>query len=421
MNDLSKLTLLDKDTLDQPYQYYQTLLKDAPVHFDEGLQAYVVTRYADVQEAARMTEVLSNELGFDKVVRSPWADEIDELMWKEGFGPHIISNTLQVDPPKHARRRKLLNNSFNAQSVSAMEGDIYQVAADAFANFSASGKADLMREYALPIPIMTICDLLNFPRDRISEMSAWADSAVAQISMGGTREEAYQHARNVMALQGFVMEAINERRENPGDDLISQLVHARIDDDENPSLTPEELMPMCLIVVAGGVDTTRNGIAWGCFNLAKDPELFKALKHAQEQEKLLRQFVEETLRQQTVVPQLPRFAKKDCEVGGVRIPEGSSVFLSWGAANYDPKRFAEPEKLDIYRKNAGTHTAFGAGIHRCIGNMLARMEMKCAFKVLLDNLEQLELTVAPENVDMDASVVLRGPASLPSQFQMAEK
>jgi len=104
MDDLAKLTLLSEGTLDQPYDYYAALRREAPVHFDEGLQSYVVTRYADVQEAARLTDVLSNELGFDKVVRSPWQDEIDELMWKEGYGPHIISNTLQVDPPKHARR-----------------------------------------------------------------------------------------------------------------------------------------------------------------------------------------------------------------------------------------------------------------------------------------------------------------------------
>lgn len=416
MHDTTGPTLLNPDTLANPYPHYAALRRDAPVHFDESLQAYVVTRFEDVQEAARMTDALSNELGFDKVLRSPWQDEIDEMMWREGYGPHIISNTLQVDPPKHARRRKLLNDSFNARTVMALEPHIYQVAMDALSGFLARGSGDLMRDYSLPIPIMTICDLLNFPRDRVDEMSQWADSAVAQISMVGTRDEAFVHARNVMALQKFVMEAIEERRGTPGDDLISQLVHARIDDDDNPHLTPEELMPMCLIVVAGGVDTTRNGIAWGCYNLAKDPELFTLLRHAEDQDALLKRFVEETLRQQTVVPQLPRFAKQACVIGGVTIPEGASVFLSWGSANHDEKKFPEPEKLDIFRKNAGMHAAFGAGIHRCIGNMLARMEMKCAFRALLDNMETLSLEVAPDAIEMDASVVLRGPAKLPVTF-----
>ncbi|MEM8497133.1 MAG: cytochrome P450 [Pseudomonadota bacterium] len=418
MHDLANATLFNPNVLNHPYALYKKLRHEAPVHFDEQLQAYLVTRYADVQQAARMTDELSNELGFDKVMRSEWQDEIDEMMWREGFGPHIISNTLQVDPPKHARRRKLLNNSFNARTVAAMEPAIYQVAMDSLSAFLHSGEADLMREYALPIPIVTICDLLNFPRDRIEEMSLWADSAVAQLSMTGTREEAFGHARNVMALQRFVMNAIDQRREQPGDDLISQLIHAKIDDAEQPCLTPEELMPMCLIVVAGGIDTTRNGIAWGCYNLAKDPELFSLLKNAEDQDKLLKQFVEETLRQQTVVPQLPRFAKKDCEIGGVSVPEGSSVFLSWGSANHDEQRFPEPEKLDIFRKNAGTHAAFGAGIHRCIGNMLARMEMKCAFKALLNNLETVDLLVASADVELDASLVLRGPASLPCRLQV---
>ena len=419
MGALSDYSLTDQQVLDYPYEYYRKMRRDAPVHFDEGLQAWLVTRYEDVQEAARMTEELSNALGFDAVVRPEWQDEIDEMMWREGYGPHIVSNTTQVDPPLHARRRHLLNGAFDAKSVAAMEGRIRGIAGDAMQAFIDRGEADLLAEYAMPIPIMTVCDLLNFPRDRIREMSQWADSAVAQISPGITKEEAYLHARNVMALQGFVMEAIETRRKEPGDDLISHLVHARIEDDENPQLTPEELMPMCLVVVAGGVDTTRNGIAWGIHHLAREPELFQHLKTAPapDRDKLIRRFVEETLRHETIVPQLPRFARKECEIGGVTIPQGASVFLCWGSANYDEAKFPDAEQYDLERRNAGTHAAFGAGIHRCVGNMLARMEMKCAFRELLERLDSLEFRCAPEDLELDASLLLRGPASLPVRFK----
>lgn len=419
MTSLSDYSLMDQKVQDYPYEFYQKMRENAPVHFDEGLQAWLVTRYEDVQQAARMTDELSNALGFDQVVRPEWQDEIDEMMWREGYGPHIVSNTTQVDPPLHARRRALLNGAFDAKTVAGMEDHIRSIAGDAMDTFIDRSEADLLAEYSMPVPIMTICDLLNFPRNRIKEMSQWADSSVAQISLGITREEAYVHARNVMALQGFVMDAIAERRENPGDDLISHLVHARIDDDENPRLSPEELMPLCLVVVAGGVDTTRNGIAWCVYHLASKPELFQHLKTAPDQDTLIKRFVEETLRHQTIVPQLPRFAKKQCVIGGVTIPEGASVFLCWGSANYDEAKFPNAEQFDLERKNAGTHAAFGAGIHRCVGNMLARMEMKCAVRELLQRLDSLELQCAPEELELDASLMLRGPARIPVRFNVS--
>ncbi|MCY4426385.1 MAG: cytochrome P450 [Halieaceae bacterium] len=419
MASLSGYSLTDPAVLDYPYEYYEKMRREAPVYFDEGLQAWLVTRYEDIQQAARMTDELSNALGFDQVVRPEWQDEIDEMMRQEGYGPHIISNTVQVDPPLHTRRRRLLNGAFDAKTVAGMEDHIRSIARDAMETFVHRGEADLLAEYAMPIPIMTVCDLLNFPRDRIQEMGQWADSAVAQISMGITREQAYVHARHVMALQAFVMDAIEARRKDPGDDLISHLVHARIEDDENPHLTPEELMPMCLVVVAGGVDTTRNGIAWGLYHLASNPEMFQRLKFAPDGGKLIQRFVEETLRHQTVVPQLPRFAKRECEIGGVTIPEGSSVFLCWGSANYDEDKFTNAGQFDLERKNAGTHAAFGAGIHRCVGNMLARMEMKCAFRELLERFDSLELSGNPEDLELDATLMLRGPASLPVRFRVA--
>ncbi len=418
MNKDDNISIMDKLVQEHPYAYYAKMRETAPVHFDKGLNAWLVSRFEDVQQAARMTDELSNELGFD-LLRSEWQDEIDDMMRREGHGPHIISNTVQVDPPLHGRRRALVNGAFNAQAVSAMENNIQSVARDAMDVFATRCEADLLAEYAKPIPIMTICDLLNFPRDRIDEMSQWADSAVAQIAMGSTKEEAFQHARHVMEVQSFVMEAIEARRAKPGDDLISALIHAEIDDEKNPRLTPEELMPMCLVLVAGGVDTTRNGIAWGVYNLARDRELFARLKSAEDQDKLLKYLVEETLRHETVVPQLPRFAKTDCVVGGVTIPKGSSVFLCWGSANRDASKFPNPDEFDINRKNAGTHAAFGAGIHRCIGNMLARMEMKCAFRELVQRMDTLELTCAPEDLPLDASLVLRGPAAVPVRFTLS--
>lgn len=241
---------------------------------------------------------------------------------------------------------------------------------------------------------------------------------VAHIGAGATREEAYQHGRNVMQLQRFVRQAIEKRRVEPGADLISLFVHARIDDPAAPQLTDRELLSIATVAVAGGVDTTRNGIAFALHALATHPDLLARLQASKEQDKDIKRFHEEVLRFYTPVPQLPRVAKKETVLGGKTIMPGALVFLCWASGNRDARRFAEPDKFDLDRSNFGQHLTFGSGVHFCIGAMLARQEMKCAIREIVNSVSSLEMAVPPEQLDLSSSmVILRGLKSLPVRFQ----
>ena len=418
MQPLSSYTFRDPKVMQDPYPYYERLRAEDPVHFDEGIQTWLITRHDDILTVSRNTEVYSDEMRVSKAIRSPFQAEVNEYMQREGFMLLDPADSFKLDGELHTRRRKLVAHAFTGPNVAAMEARVAEICRDKAAAFLGQAEADLVRDYAMPIPILVICDALGLPMDQVDEISRGADSMVAQIGAGATREEAYQHARNVMQLQRFVRQAIEQRRLEPGTDLISQLVHARIDDSDTPQLTDRELMAISLVAVAGGVDTTRNGIAFGLHALATRPDLLARLRESKQQDKEIGRFSEETLRFYSPVPQLPRITTTETVLRGKTIPQGAFVMLCWASGNRDSQRFAEPEKFDMDRTSLNQHLAFGTGVHHCIGALLARQEMKCAIKEVVNNVESLELAVQPDQLDLSTSmVILRGLKSLPVRLR----
>jgi cytochrome P450 len=237
--------------MQNPYPYYERLRAEDPVHFDEGIRTWLVTRYEDLLTVARNTEVYSDEMRVSAAIRSPFQAEVDEYVQREGCLVLDGADNFKIDGELHTRRRKLVASAFTGPNVAALESRVAAICRDRAAAFLGQTQVDLVREYAMPVPILVICDALGLPMDRVDEISRGADSMVAQVGAGATREVAYQHARNVMQLQRFVREAIDRRRVAPGTDLISQLVHARIDDPANSQLTDRELLSISIVAVAG--------------------------------------------------------------------------------------------------------------------------------------------------------------------------
>lgn len=414
MKPLSSYTFADPKVMQDPYPYYERLRAEDPVHFDEGIQTWLVTRYDDILTVARNTEVYSDEMRVSKAIRSPFQDEVDEHLKREGFLVLDPSDSFKVDGELHVRRRKLVAHAFTGPAVAAMEGRVASICRDKAAALLGRREADLVRDYAMPIPILVICDALGLPMDHVDEISRGADAMVAQVGAGATREVAYQRAQSLLQLHRFVRQAIEERRRNPGADPISQIVHARIDDPAAPQLTERELMAIATVALAGGVDTTRNGIGFALHALATRPDLLARLRGSKEQDKEIARFNDETLRFYSPVPQLPRITTREAVLRGKTIPQGAFVLLCWASGNRDPQRFANPDKFDMDRTGLQQHLAFGTGVHYCLGAMLARQEMKCAVREIVNNVESLELAVSPEQLDFsDTMVILRGLKSLP--------
>jgi cytochrome P450 len=418
MQPLSSYTLADPKVMQNPYPYYERLRAEDPVHFDDGIRTWLVTRHEDILAVARDTEVYSDEMRVSEAIRSPFQAEVREWMQREGFLTMDPADSFKLDGTLHTRRRKLVAPAFTGPTVTAMEARIAAICRDQAATFLGRGEADLVSEYAMPIPILVICDALGLPMDRVDEISRGADSMVASIGAGATREQAYQHGRNLMQLQRFVRQAIEQRRLTPSADLISLLVHARIDDPAAPQLTDTELLSISTVAIAGGVDTTRNGIAFALYALATRPDLLARLRASKEQDRDLKRFSEEVLRFYSPVPALPRIVKKETVLAGKTIPQGAFVFLCWASGNRDPQRFAEPDKFDQDRANLNQQLALGTGVHFCLGAMLARQEMKCAIREIVNSVESLQLAVPPEQLDLsDSMVIMRTLKSLPVRFR----
>jgi cytochrome P450 len=414
MQPLSSFTFADPKVMQNPYPYYERLRAEDPVHFDEGIKTWLVTRHDDILTVARNTEVYSDEMRVSKAIRSPFQDEVEEYMKGEGFMVLDPADSFKVDGELHARRRKLVAHAFTGPTVAAMEARVAAICRDKAVALVGRSHADLVKDYAMPIPILVICDALGLPMDHVDEISRGADAMVAQVGAGASREVAYQRAQSVLQLHRFVRQAIEERRRKPGPDLISQIVHARIDDSDAPQLTERELMSISTVALAGGVDTTRNGIAFALHALATRPDLLARLRASKDQDKELGRFSEESLRFYSPVPQLPRITRSETTLRGKTIPQGAFVMLCWASGNRDSQRFVDPDKFDMDRGALNQHLALGTGIHYCLGAMLARQEMKCAVREIVNNVRSLELAVTPEQLDLsDTMVILRGLKSLP--------
>lgn len=418
MKPLSEYTLADPSVMQDPYPYYARMREEDPVHFDEKIGTWLVTRNADIAAVARNTEVYSDEMRVSEAVKSPFAKEAEEYMVSEGFMMLEPSDSFKVDGELHKRRRMLVAHAFSPAVVSTMQEDVKKICGDQLASILGQADVDLIGEYAKPVPILTICDALGLPMDRVDEVSRGADAMVSQLMANATREEAFERIEHVMQLHRFTQEAIEERRKKPTNDVLSKVVQAHLDDDGGTKLTDRELMGIATTSIAGGVETTRNAIGFALLTLATRPDLFARLQTSGEQDKDIGRFVEETLRFYAPVPQLPRFTLQDTELCGKTIPRDSIVFLCWASGNRDPERFTDPDTFDIDRPNANQHMTFGVGTHICLGASLARLEIKTAVREFVNNVESFELAVPQEQVDLSGSLImLRGLKSLPVKLR----
>lgn len=414
-------TLANPDTMRNPFDYYRFMRENDPVHYDEQAGAYLISRYEDVRKALRLTDVFSSELGFSLVRKPEYQQEVDEFMRREGFGPFVLNFT--VDPPEHTRRRALVEQAFSARRVTGMEGYMHAVVNELIDAFIGRGEAELVSELAIPVPVYVIADALGVPRDRIDDFRTWSEAAVANsFNPGLTREQALENARHLVDMQHYLIGEIEDRRANPRDDMISDLVRARLETEEHGrrQLSTKLLLSMIQALLVAGNETTTNGLSFALMELAADPNLFARLRDSPKQDNELQRFVEESLRVHAPVPQLPRVTREDVEIGGTLIPRGSWVYLCYASANRDSGRFREPESFDLKRKGIGLHLTFGGGIHRCIGAMLARMEMKVGIREVIRRLDNFALAVPAQDLEVVSLFATRGLKALPVRFSARE-
>ena len=413
---LEGFKLLDPAVQQCPHLYYEKMREEHPVYSTEvaGVPIVLVTRYDDVLEIIKDTDTFSSETGGGAAmpVNAELADRIRKLYKEEG-GYKRIGTMLTIDPPDQTRYRKLVNKAFTARAVSSLEPNIREISSGLIDSFINEDKVEFVKKFAVPLPVRTIAKALNVPEDRLADFKRWSDDNIAAIGTALSDDQRLVHERGIIEFQHYFAEQFEKRRENPEDDILTNLLNARIDKDEDPDLpdeplTMEEMLSIISQLVVAGNETTTKTLTEMMRLLGENPEQWKMLRDDPER---AGKVVEETIRMTTPTQGFWRFAKRDVEVAGTKIAAGTRMVVMFASANRDESVFPDGDTFDPDRDDLFSHLAFGKGAHYCLGASLARLELRVALEELVKRIDSFELTAA-NNFDYLPSFMLRGLKSL---------
>jgi len=375
---LSLYQLLDPEVLADPYPLYHRLRNEDPVHWDPFLHAWVVTRY---EEVVRVLQDFSANRTFT-------AQQLKEMGLSQ-LGPIaevMVKQMLFMDPPAHTRLRGLCSQAFTPRRVEALRSRIQGIADRLIDTMLPAGRMDVVRDFSAPLPATVTAELLGVPTSDHVQLKAWsADFAEMLGNFQHNPDRTERVLRSVQDMTEYFRAAIDTARKNPGGEgLVHHLLMAEVDGNR---LSEDEVIANLIVTMVGGQETTTNLIGNGLLTLLRNPDVMSRLRSDLS---LIPSAVEELLRFESPSQHTARIAPADVELGGKSIKRKDAVIAVMGAANRDPQRFPDPDRLDITRKD-NRHVAFGAGAHFCFGAPLARMEAQIAFSALLQRLPDLKL------------------------------
>jgi len=391
-----------------PYPAYAWLREHSPVHrttLPSGVEAWLVTRYADARQA----------LADGRLSKNP-DHHAEDAQGKSRTGipgersANLMTHLLNIDPPDHTRLRRLVSKAFTPRRVAEFTPRVQELTDGLIDRFAARGEADLIHEFAFPLPIYAICDLLGVPREDQDDFRDWAGMMIRHG--GGPRGGV---ARSVKKIRGYLAELIHRKRGDLGEDLISGLIRAS---DHGEHLTENEAAAMCFVLLFAGFETTINLIGNGTYALLRNPGQRARLQASLQrgETELLDTGLEELLRYDGPVELATwRFATEPLTIGGQPIATGDPVLVVLAAADRDPARFTGPDTLDLARRD-NQHLGYGHGIHYCLGAPLARLEARTALETLLRRLPDLELAADPADLRWRGGLIMRGLRELPVRF-----
>jgi hypothetical protein len=380
----AKKAVFNDEILQDPYPTYARLHEEGPLHYlDVGGKWAVWSIFShaecsSIAKDARLSAKRAKQMLLPlPLSRQPEFSELARLL-----GLWLIF----MDPPEHTRLRKLLNKGFSAAAVEGLRPQVEAIVDQMLKPLQHGSEIELMREFANPIPVRIILEMLGIPQELRDTFVDWSRAiAVFRGSPNRTVEEARAAQDALIELTEFFRKTVAERRRNKGSDLISLLIDI---EEEGEVLTEEELYAQCIALLFAGHETTRNLIGNGMYTLLQHPQKTAELR---EKPEMIRSAVEEILRYESPVQFTARVLKEDIEVCGKQIRKGWTVLCMLGAANRDPKQFRDPNQLDLKRLN-NQHLAFGAGLHFCIGAQLARLEGQIAILNLIQRFPEMKLT-----------------------------
>jgi cytochrome P450 len=392
----------DQSFLDAPHHVYRALHHEAPVCWSDHFEAYLITRYEDVVQAVN-DPVFSSQGNSGPPAPAGVVEELES-----GFP--FTKMLYSTDPPEHTRLRTLVHAALSGRLAQSFEPSMRSAARDVLDRFAGAGQAELYREYVEPLTAITILDFVGVPREEHEQVWDWHHTWERIFIPGREPEDLRAQARKVVAYQHYYAQLSEARRANPRDDLVTALVHAR-EDGVEPLTTGEIVWE--LIEIVGAADNTTYGMANVLLKLLEDPARWEQLRADRT---LLSSAVEEGMRIESPVLGIARQTTEAVEIGGTKLPKGAPVLIAYGAANHDERVFADPERFDPHRANAGRQVTLGRGPHYCAGARLARLMIAVAADVLVDRLPSARLEDGYEPAFDAPFPFLRHVASLPVRW-----
>ncbi|GAB1154540.1 cytochrome P450 [Paenibacillus illinoisensis] len=396
----SKVDFLDHSFIQQPFPVYEKLRAEEPVHrllLPSGHAAWMVTRYEDavniLQDGRFVTGVLDNR-----------NDESEESL-----PPHqaIISrNLISVGPEDHRRLRRLIQKAFTPRMIERLRGRIVEISDELLDKIQVGNtrEFDLIEDYAFPLPIIVICEMLGVPLKDQDKFRAWSNTIMESVSNPQMNQESDEVMK---AFVDYLQELITERRNHIQQDLISDLISI---EEEGDKLTEQELYALVFVLIIAGHETTVNLIGNGMLALLEHPQQKQLLM---DQPDLIQAAVEEVLRFNGPAEiSNVRWAAENVDFQGIQIRQGDMMLVALSSANRDSSRYENPDTFDITRK-VNDHIAFGKGIHYCLGAPLARLEGEIAINALLQRLPEIRLNTDAELLEWRPGMIIRGLKAFP--------
>jgi len=419
-NDLSTFNPFDPTTLQCPFPHYAEMRAVEPVHFVEQFGVHLVTRYDLVMEVLRDPDTYSSRFGTTGMPMS--AEDRQRMAEVMAEGYPRVATMLSADQPDHTRYRRLVSKAFHPASIAALEPVIREVAVRSIESWIESGSIEFVQSFGVPLPVEVIAHALNVPPERMADFKRWSDDSIAGIGTNLGIEGRMRAERGVNEFQHYFAEQLERRRTEPRDDLLTNLLNARIDnddpdiDDKRPLDMPEMLSIVQQLLVAGN-ETTTKMLTEMMRLLGEHPDQWRAL---QADPSRIDKVVEETLRISTPTQGMWRIVTRDVNLGGVDIAAGSRIIIVFSSANRDEEMYTAADDFDPDRDNLRNHLAFGKGIHFCLGANLSRLEGQVALQELSRRIDSFRLS--PDNTyNYFPSFMLRGLTSLHIDFTPAAR
>jgi cytochrome P450 len=399
-----KYDLYSDDFRRDTYETFARMRADDPILCQPGIDGetmiWFVTRHDDVVSVLLDDETFVRDLALalDPDTVAAWTSQLPESF------AFIEQHMLNRDGEDHRRLRRLVTKAFTPRMVEQLRPRIQEIADDLIDAVEARGEMELVEEYAFPLPITVIAELLGIPAADRDRFRRWSNAVVTPAL---TPESVAEFGALMNDFIAYLRELFERRAREPAEDLVSALLQVR---DGGDTLSEQELFSMVVLLIVAGHETTVNLIANATLALLEHPD---ALARLRDDPSLVPAAIEECLRYDSPVERtLNRWAARDVELGGHQIRRGDSVIAIVGSANRDPERFPEPDSLDLDRED-NKHIAFGRGSHYCLGAPLARLEGEIAVATLLRRLADLRLAVPREELAWRPVPLFRALASLP--------